>query len=129
MSRFPFRSLRRRRLGCARRLRPAAVVLLLLAAVAAPFGCTRAYYRRQADTEAYELVHEKATHPHWPLDGYTIEVDPRSRMFDPYSPDRPPMPQELKASLDLVDGAADQRAGWESVLWALLNTNEFFLRY
>ena len=42
---------------------------------------------------------------------------------------RSPSPQELKATLDVVDSAADPRAGWESVLWALLNTNEFFLRY
>jgi hypothetical protein len=42
---------------------------------------------------------------------------------------RLPSPQELNASIELVNGAADQRAGWESVLWALLNTNEFFLRY
>jgi hypothetical protein len=42
---------------------------------------------------------------------------------------RPPQPEEARAALDLVAKAADRRAGWEGVLWALLNTNEFLLRH
>jgi len=42
---------------------------------------------------------------------------------------RPPLPHESAAGLDLVEKAADKRAAWESVLWALLNADEFFLRY
>jgi hypothetical protein len=42
---------------------------------------------------------------------------------------RPPLPDESQAALDLVAQSDDERAGWESVLWALLNANEFFLRY
>jgi hypothetical protein len=42
---------------------------------------------------------------------------------------RPPSPDEVKAALTAVDRTADRRAGWEAVLWALLNTNEFLLRH
>jgi hypothetical protein len=42
---------------------------------------------------------------------------------------RPPQPEEAHAALDLVARAADRRAAWEGVLWALLNTNEFLLRH
>jgi hypothetical protein len=45
---------------------------------------------------------------------------------------RPPTADEASAALGLVAGnpaAADRRAAWESVLWALLNTDEFFMRY
>jgi hypothetical protein len=42
---------------------------------------------------------------------------------------RSPLPHEVQAALEVVKQAKDQRTGWESVLWALINTNEFFLRY
>ncbi len=42
---------------------------------------------------------------------------------------RPPSPDEIKAVLDVVGKAADKRAAWEAVHWALLNTNEFLFRY
>jgi hypothetical protein len=42
---------------------------------------------------------------------------------------RPPLPHETAAALDLVEKARDKRAAWESVLWALLNADEFFMRY
>jgi hypothetical protein len=42
---------------------------------------------------------------------------------------RPPQQHEVKAALELVAKAADKRAAWEAVQWALLNTNEFLLRH
>jgi hypothetical protein len=42
---------------------------------------------------------------------------------------RPPLPHEVRAALDVVGKAADQRAAWEAVHWALLNTNEFLFRH
>ena len=42
---------------------------------------------------------------------------------------RPPSPDEMKAALDLVARSADRRAAWETVQWALLNTNEFLFRH
>lgn len=58
-------------------------------------SCSRQQYRFKTDTEAYYLLDQKlaescedATAP------YRIEVDARSRMFDPFNPDRPPMPED-----------------------------------
>lgn len=46
------------------------LALMLLATLAGP-GCTRTFWQRQADLDAYALV-PKATHPHWRLPNYTI---------------------------------------------------------
>lgn len=70
-------------------------------------GCSRERYRLAADREAYEIIAEKAADPRWQLPGYTIQVNPRSRMFDPAPPDAPPMPPDDPTSHQLmhrVDG-------------------------
>lgn len=56
-------------------------------------GCTRTHHRLKADEETYALIDEKACYSQ---DGAIprINVDPRSRMFDPFNPDRPPMPED-----------------------------------
>jgi hypothetical protein len=80
---------------------------LLSVAVFFLAGCNRAYYRNQADEEAYALMDEKqqdSGEVNMPL---RIAVDRRSRMFDPFNPDRPPMPEDDAASnryMELVDG-------------------------
>src|SRR5512144_449373 len=70
------------------------LMLMALLAAGLSTGCTRAFYRRQADIDAYSLIREKANHPHWELANYTISVDPRSRMYDPYAIDCPPIPPD-----------------------------------
>ena len=78
---------------------------LVLAAIGT--GCNRAHYRVRADREAEALIQEKINNPHWALPRQTIDVDPRSRMFDPFNPDQPPMPPDDPASHQLmqcVDG-------------------------
>lgn len=57
-------------------------------------GCSRAYYRRQADDAAYCAVSQATITPRFKLENYTINIDPRSRLFDPTNPDRPPMPPD-----------------------------------
>jgi hypothetical protein len=42
---------------------------------------------------------------------------------------RPPQANEVKAALAVVEKLLDKRAAWESVQWALLNTNEFLFRH
>ena len=74
-------------------------------------GCSRAFYRRQADREAYALVECASDDPRWPLEGYTIEPDPRSRMFDPFSPDCPPMPPDDPTAHRLMH-CVDCKQGW-----------------
>ena len=76
-------------------------------AAAAPLGCHRGYYRERADAEAYALMAERSLHPHWPLENPSIQVDPRSRMYYPFDPDRPPMPPDDPAAhrlMHYVDG-------------------------
>ena len=88
----------------------ASLALLLLAALLSS-GCSRAFYRRQADVDAYSLVREKADHPHWRLDDYTIAIDPRSRMYDPFCLDCPPMPPDDPTSHQLMH-CVDNKRGW-----------------
>jgi hypothetical protein len=85
----------------------AAVVL----AVSFSTGCSRTFYRRQADIDAYSLVREKAIHPHWRLPDYTISVDPRSRMYDPYAIDCPPIPPDDPTAHQLMH-CVDGKRGW-----------------
>lgn len=84
-----------------------AVALLLCALLLSSAGCSRAWYRRQADIDANKLIREKASHPHWALNNQTFAMDPRSRYFDGTNPDRPPMPPDDPYSHELmhcVDG-------------------------
>jgi len=70
-------------------------------------GCHRSYYRRQADMEAARLIREKSVDPRWNSATGSIEIDPQSRMFNPFSQDHPPIPPDDAASHQLmysVDG-------------------------
>lgn len=70
-------------------------------------GCHRNQYRTQADQEAYCLIDEKQRDSGEPAPTLRLNVDRRSRMFDPFNPDRPPMPEDDPASaryMELVDG-------------------------
>ena len=70
-------------------------------------GCTRGFYRHQADREVYSLVDCGSTDPRWPLEDYTIQPSAESRFYDPDCPDRPPMPPDDPTSHELmhcVDG-------------------------
>ena len=71
-------------------------------------GCTRQKYRCKTDTEAYYLMDQKVQESCEDNTGlYRIEIDPQSRMFDPFNPDRPPMPEDdpqASCYMRLVDG-------------------------
>ena len=56
-------------------------------------GCNRAHYRNRADQEVGNLISEKIQDACAP-EIRSIQVDPASRMFDPFNPDRPPMPED-----------------------------------
>lgn len=74
-------------------------------------GCSRAHYRRQADRDAYCLIEEKASDPRWDLQDYSINPDPRSRLFDPFNPDLPPLPPDDPTSHSLMH-CVDGKHGW-----------------
>lgn len=71
-------------------------------------GCERRqFYRNQADAEVNTIIQQSSSDPRWALGGVNVGMDPRSRYFDPYDPDRPPMPQDDPAShrfMHCVDG-------------------------
>ncbi|MEX0938621.1 MAG: TolC family protein [Pirellulales bacterium] len=56
-------------------------------------GCSRTYYRRQADADAYALIAEKTAGKPWaPPPDYDIQPEPRSRLYLPGCPDHPALP-------------------------------------
>ena len=65
-------------------------------------GCNTAFYRRQADQQTYCLIDQKSAALGIPPGQYRIDVDPRSRMFDPYSPDCEPMPPDDATSNQIL---------------------------
>lgn len=77
-----------------RALRRALVWSMLGSALVGGGACTRAKYRYKTDKEVYYLIDEKIADSCERTAPYRIEVDPRSRMFDPFNPDRPPMPED-----------------------------------
>lgn len=84
---------------------------ILITGLLLTVGCHRAYYREQADADAYSVVHEKASNPHWALPRQSIEIDPRSRMFDPFDRDRPPMPEDDPTAHQLMH-YVDKKKGY-----------------
>ena len=71
-------------------------------------GCHRQFYRKQADQEVACLIQEKASHvARRPNTDLGIQVDRRSRMYNPFDLDMPPMPLDDPAShryMQCVDG-------------------------
>ena len=88
-----------------------AVIILQLCALATSTGCHRGFYRRQADVEAQRLITEKATDPRWSSADGRLDIDPQSRMFDPFSADHAPIPPDDPSSHKLMH-CVDGRAGY-----------------
>lgn len=63
-----------------------------------PLGCSRAFWRDQANRDSYRVVESRMTDPRWVLPRISVTPDPRSRFFDPYDPDNPPLPPDDPAA-------------------------------
>jgi len=74
-------------------------------------GCGRAYYRKQADAEVYCLENQGSAALGDAEGAVSIQPAPASRMFDPYSPDCPPMPPDDPVSHRLMH-CVDGKRGW-----------------
>jgi outer membrane protein TolC len=72
------------------------VLVLLLAGLVG--GCTRAHYRRHADSEVYPAIKQRMTDPEWVLPRISVIPPPQSRLYDPYNPDHPPLPPDDPAA-------------------------------
>ena len=57
-------------------------------------GCSRSFWRSQADFDAYNLLSQKQFDPQWVLPRTSVEPDPRSRFYDPDDKDAPPLPPD-----------------------------------
>ena len=100
-------------MACCTSSRRFRVILLLLAcACFVATGCSRTRYRLQADRDAHAVIAERNTDPRWNTADYGIEIDPRSRFFDPHDPDRSPMPPDDPASQRYMR-EVNGMAGWE----------------
>ena len=82
-------------------------LVLWILATGLPIGCTREYYRRDADSETYQILAEKTDDPDWAIPRTSIDPPPQSRLFDPFNPDYPPLPPDDPAAhgyMHCVDG-------------------------
>lgn len=76
-------------------------------------GCSRAFWRRQADRDVYRLVEEKRNDPAWAVPRIDITPDPRSRFYDPYDLDKGPLPPDDTAAGEYMLQVAGKR-GYKS---------------
>ena len=87
----------------------------LLSLTSSNGGCTRQAYRSKTNNEVYYLIDQKiAESCEATAQPYRIEVDPRSRFFDPFNPDRPPMPEDDPQSHQFMT-MVDKKRGYP--LW------------
>lgn len=64
------------------------VTLLLLS------GCSRSFWRQNADDNSYAILQDKSADPRWAPNRLDLQPDPKSRFFDPYDPDCEPLPPD-----------------------------------
>ena len=88
-----------------------ACVVVTATCIVVAMGCTREHYRRQADREVYALVDCASSDPRWPVDDFTIQPDPMSRLYDPNNPNCPPMPPDDLTSHGYME-CVDCKKGW-----------------
>lgn len=68
-------------------------------ALATSTGCTRHYWREQADREVDGILTSKNCYSKWRIGAYHLEPDPKSRFAELYPKiDRPPMPPDDPAA-------------------------------
>ena len=72
--------------------------LALWLALGSTGGCSRAFYRKRADREAEQAIVDKSRDPRWNVGEFRLFPDPRSRFYDPYTPDKPPTPPDDPAA-------------------------------
>lgn len=76
------------------RTRSCVVRLLIACLLLQSTGCSRRFWRLQAENDTYDAIAEKMNNPHWQLPRIGLSADPRSRFHDPYDPDCAPLPPD-----------------------------------
>ena len=95
-------------------------------------GCSRPFWRKQADMDVYQAEMERFTDPRWSLPRLNVTPDPESRFFDPHDPDCAPLPPDDPAAhqyMHWVDGWQGYK-GWHKFGDTLRVENpQWLLRY
>lgn len=79
-------------------IRPAGLICLALC-LSISAGCSRAYWRQNADAEAYGLIYEKTyLDGRWAVPRTDVIPSPLSRLYDPADPDYGPLPPDDPAA-------------------------------
>ncbi len=73
------------------------VVLLMLAGP----GCSRKFFRKNADKDVQAIISQKNQFPDWAVKNWFVYPHPDARFADPYNPDRPPYPPDDYAARQL----------------------------
>lgn len=61
-------------------------------------GCSRSYWRQNADDNSYAILQDKSSDPRWAPNRLDLEPDERSRFYDPHDPDCAPLPPDDPAA-------------------------------
>ncbi len=72
--------------------------LIGLSVVGSSVGCSRSFWRQQADADTYQAITEHLTDQRWAVPRIDLTPDPRSRFYDPYDPDSAPLPPDDPAA-------------------------------
>ena len=75
-------------------------------------GCRRADFRLRADKETYRILNKKTAGTPWDPPRLDITPDPRSRFFDPYDLDFPPLPPDDPAAHEYMHEVHGMK-GWK----------------
>ena len=80
-------------------------------------GCSRQFWRKQADVDTYSAIGEKLNDPHWSLPRVSITPDPRSRFYDPFDPDKRPLPPDDPAAHEVMHSVSGRKGyqGWHKL--------------
>jgi len=76
-------------------------------------GCSRGFWRRQADRDVYNLLAQKTSDPRWNVPRVHVRPDPRSRLYDSYDLDHGPLPPDDPAAGQYLLKVAGKR-GYKS---------------
>ena len=57
-------------------------------------GCSRSFWRQNADNNTYAILEDKSADPRWDPPRLDLQPNPQSRFFDPYDPDCEPLPPD-----------------------------------
>lgn len=104
---------------------------LLLAAMgmSSLSGCSRQFWRKQADKDTYAAIGERLTDPHWQLPRIDLTPDHRSRFYDPFDPDKEPLPPDDPAAHEFMHSVNGRRGykNWHKLGTALAIENPQWL--